>query len=314
MGADLAVLGIDGGRTGCRVVAATAGGRRLAAGPGLGRLAGPDAVAQLHRALAPTLAALGTDALRVRTVCAGLTGLGEVPAAAAAVACELRALTGAERVVVAGDMITSYVGALGLTAGVMVAAGSGVVATAVAADGRVARADGWGFILGDHGSGFQIGQQGLAGALRHRDGRGGSAELARRAKLAFGPLEGIAGEVYGAPNPAGMVAGFATEVLDAAAGGDPAAAAIVASAARDLGATAVAAARALPAPLPRPLSWTGRLFLARELMLAPFLAHVAESMPSLEPRPPIGDALDGALLLADAPRRHLLADHVVELT
>lgn len=312
MGADV-LLGIDGGRTGCRIVAASAAGRRTAEGPGLGRLAGPDAVAQLHRALAPTLAALGVDALRVAAVCAGLTGLGEVPAAAAAVARELRAMTGAQRVIVAGDMITSYAGVLGLTAGVMVAAGSGVVATAVSAGGQVARADGWGFILGDHGSGFQIGQQGLAGALRHRDGRGGSAELARRAERAFGPLDAIAGTVYGDPNPAGLVASFATEVLDAAGEGDSAAAAIVASAVRELAATAVAAARAMPAPASRPLSWTGRLFRSRDLVLTPFLTHVEESMPSLEPRPPRGDALDGALLLATAPRPHLLADHVVEL-
>lgn len=51
--------------------------------------------------------------------------------------------------------------AFGKESGVVVIAGTGSVVYARSRDGRTARVGGWGYLLGDEGSGFALGQQGL---------------------------------------------------------------------------------------------------------------------------------------------------------
>lgn len=59
------------------------------------------------------------------------------------------------------------------------------------------RADGWGHLLGDCGSGAWIGRAGLEAAMRAYDGRsGGSAALLARAEKLFGPAAGLPGALY----------------------------------------------------------------------------------------------------------------------
>ena len=84
------------------------------------------------------------------------------------------------------------------------------------------------------------------------------------------------------------------------------------SAAAELAATALAAAARACAPgEAATLSWTGSLFDATDLLLEPFLAHLAAARrghggPALEARPPLGSALDGGYRLASAPPGHPL--------
>ena len=196
------VLLIDGGQSGCR--ARRPDGSELH-GPGLPRR-GRD-----YGGLRPLLDA------DVELVAAGLTGFDGDAAAVA------RAL--GVPVIVSNDAVTAHLGALGGEPGVVIVAGTGVIALAVAADGRWARADGYGALLGDDGGGYWIGRRGLAAALRARDGRpGGSSELLRRAEARFG--ERIVPAVYDAPDPVAAIAAFALDVADAARAGDDVAAAI----------------------------------------------------------------------------------------
>jgi glucosamine kinase len=269
--------------------------------------------------------------------------------AAAVVAAAVHGLVPARRVLVTSDVVTGYLGALGFGPGVVVAAGTGVIALGVGGQ-TLARVDGWGHMLGDAGSGYDIGRRGLAAALRAHDGRGGSALLAELAADAFGPLDGVVAAVYGAANPVGVVAGFADQVARAARAGDPVARALWADAAAEIAATALAAAAracAPPAPParsappagsagsagsaagpdpaeppappagaadgagpdpaePAAISWTGGLFDAVDLLLEPFLEHVAAGRPDLRARPPLGSALDGGRRLAVAPAGHPL--------
>ena len=89
------------------------------------------------------------------------------------------------------------------------------------------------------------------------------------------------------------IAAFARDVADAARAGDPLAATIWSDAARELAATARAAAGALPGPAA--LAYSGGLFAAGELLLAPLRAE----LPDL--RPPLGVPLDGAARLLERP-------------
>jgi N-acetylglucosamine kinase-like BadF-type ATPase len=70
--------------------------------------------------------------------------------------------------------------------GVVVICGQGTNAAGIAPDGRTIRLDALGSISGDWGGGTDVGWEGLAGAVRARDGRGPRTRLERDVPAAFG--------------------------------------------------------------------------------------------------------------------------------
>ncbi|MGO8948146.1 MAG: N-acetylglucosamine kinase [Ktedonobacterales bacterium] len=64
------------------------------------------------------------------------------------------------------------------TVGVALIAGTGAIAVGRDGSGNYKRASGWGHILGDEGSGYDIGRQALQAAVRALDGRGEPTALA----------------------------------------------------------------------------------------------------------------------------------------
>jgi glucosamine kinase len=315
---ELTCLVVDAGRTGCRVALYAGGQPAVATGPGLPGVADGDGSAEpLVSVVKALLDNLPMPAGELDAICVGMTGILRPGPAAAAVAEALGALLPARRVLVTSDVVTSYCGAVGLGDGVAVAAGTGSITLGVGSLG-VARVDGWGYLLGDAGSGYEIGRRGLESALRAHDGRDGSALLADLAADAFGSLDEVVPAVYGAANPVSVVAAFAEQVATAARAGDRAALEIWSAAATALAESALAAAaRACDPMAPATLSWTGSLFEAADLMLEPFLAQVAAGSgaraEALEPRPPFGTALDGGYLLAGAPGDHPLLRELVHV-
>ncbi len=59
-------------------------------------------------------------------------------------------------------------------------AGTGSIAVGCNSEGRTARSGGWGYLLGDEGSGYQIGQAALQAITRAADGRGKATRLLPR--------------------------------------------------------------------------------------------------------------------------------------
>jgi N-acetylglucosamine kinase-like BadF-type ATPase len=292
-------LVIDGGQSGCRA-AYLEGSQVLATATaaGLRRDARSDPRLYLQ-VLRHAVARLDPRPTAVAVVAAGLTGFDGSAEAARAVADAVATLVSAERVLVTSDAVTSYLGAIGTRPGVVVAAGTGAIALAADGDGRVARSDGWGYLLGDDGGAFAIGRRGLRSALRDHDGRGGSTALRQRAEARFGSLHAITRRVYDGGDPVAAVAAFATEVAEAARAGDAEAASVWGRAARELAAAvAAAAAQIFPAGAPVMVSWTGSVFSAHDLLAGPFARHVAEQLPQARLLAPHGTALDGAALLA----------------
>ncbi|MGI5292276.1 N-acetylglucosamine kinase [Nonomuraea polychroma] len=202
-----------------------------------------------------------------------------------------------DTLVVAGDMVTTHVGALGFRPGVVVAAGTGVITLGTDLNDVWNQADGWGHLLGDYGGGAWVGMQGLHAALRAHDRRaGGSTALLERMTARFGDPLDLVALVYESGSAAHHLASFAPYVAEAARVGDPVARRIWTEAGRQLGQTAVAAAAALE-PV---FSWGGRLFDAADLLMKPFQATVRESLPGARFAPPLGTSADGALALAKA--------------
>ncbi|MFI6412042.1 BadF/BadG/BcrA/BcrD ATPase family protein [Streptomyces sp. NPDC050585] len=314
------VLGVDSGGSGFRVaLAAVAPGER----PTAGRRGAAGAVARvvgsrefgtpvptgpggidarwLVERLVPVARELLDDAgagglrpVAAAVGAAGMAGLGDglralLPGA-------LGAALGVRRLALASDAVTAYAGALGTVPGTVVAAGTGLVALGTDLV-RWRRADGWGHLLGDCGSGAWIGRAGLEAALRAHDGRrGGSPALLARAEALFGPAAGLPGRLYPRTDRAAVLASFAPEVARCAAD-DPVAADVLVCAARHI---AEAAAAVHPAGGAGDVALTGGLFRIGDPLLVPLREELARQLPGVRPVSAAGDPLSGALALAAA--------------
>ncbi|AKJ14743.1 ATPase [Streptomyces incarnatus] len=201
---------------------------------------------------------------------------------------------GVRRVALAADAVTAYVGALGPRPGAVLAAGTGLIAVGTDLTAW-RRADGWGHLLGDCGSGAWIGRAGLEAALRAHDGRdGGSAPLLSRTEEQFGPAHGLPGLLYPRTDRPAVLASFAPQVA-ACAAHDPIAAGILRAAARHM---AESVAAVCPADGEPRMALTGGLFRLGEPLLAPLREELARRLPHARQVPAEGDPLHGSVRLA----------------
>jgi N-acetylglucosamine kinase-like BadF-type ATPase len=129
---------------------------------------------------------------------------------------------------------------------VVAIAGTGSVAFAQCADGRRTRAGGWGYIVGDEGSAYDIACQALNAVLKAFDGRGPPTALTPALLAACGAAQppDLVGYVYGSGVDRHALARLAVHVSRAADEGDVVAMAILDRAGDELAALAAAAARA----------------------------------------------------------------------
>jgi N-acetylglucosamine kinase-like BadF-type ATPase len=302
------VLGVDSGGSGVRVAICRADGSAaspvaVSARPALIGERGIDAASLLGLALPlarDLMSAAGAGSIGAACVgAAGMATLGDdlraVLPAALADGLGVRALA------LAGDAVTAYAGALGLRPGVVVAAGTGMIALGTGADGTGwRRADGWGHLLGDAGGGSWIGQAGLDAAMRAHDGRaGGSAALLARARERFGEMETLPGLLYPRADRPAVLASFAPEVARCAEA-DPVASEILRRAATHI---LESAAAVRPGPGAVDVALTGGLFKMGEPLLGPLRDQAEWLLPDAELVPAAGSPLDGALLIAGAVRR-----------
>lgn len=123
-------------------------------------------------------------------------------------------------IVPSSDLEIALVGSLGQRQGILLLAGTGSAVYGVAPGGRRLQIGGWGYLLGDEGSGYWIGSQLLRHIIARHD-RGASCEddaLTRACLDALGlmePRELIAWLYRSKEAPAPRVASLAELVLDA---------------------------------------------------------------------------------------------------
>ncbi|MET8826910.1 BadF/BadG/BcrA/BcrD ATPase family protein [Streptomyces sp. NPDC004610] len=294
------VLAVDSGGSGLRVVVGTAARGALAQRASTEPVrTGPRGIDPDHLLgqLVPMVRSLAdeTGFTALRTAAIGAAGLGTLGnALRAELPGALHRAFGTDTVALAADAVTGYIGALGERPGVVVAAGTGLIAVGMDLS-RWRRADGWGHLLGDSGGGAWIGRAGLQAALRAYDGRpGGSERLMARAEAEFGPLAGLPGQVYPRPDRPAVLASFAPQVA-ACADEDPMAAEILRAAA---GHMADAAAAVCPGTDDARVALTGGLFKMGPPLLRPLEAALAERLPHAPLTRAEGDPLHGALHLA----------------
>lgn len=295
---DHIVVAADVGQSGTRVAVSDSAGCRVV--PARPLQYGENVMEALGEILLDALAdGFGGRPIRFDTLCAGVTGLNGRAPQPADLLVRLHEAAGVTHVVLADDSVTSYLGALGIAPGAVVAAGTGAVTLAADGRGAYAHVDGAGHLIGDAGGGYWIGRAGLESAWRAADGRHGSAALLAAAVEHLGELRSLPADLAKRADRVEMIAGFAKVVASVATAGDELAMGIWAAAADELAASAAAAlAVSGLASKSVPVSAVGSLTAAGELLLAPFREALARRCPTAQYVAPQGTALDGALSLA----------------
>ena len=149
----------------------------------------------------------------------------------------VRRILPAPRILVHNDAIIALAGGVGRLYGVVIIAGTGAIAYGVNARGLTRRASGWGHLLGDEGSGYDVGLQALHAVLRAHDGRGPATAL-RELVLDHWGLdrpESLIGLVYAPEFPRRRIATLLPLVEQAAGAGDAVARNLLLAAGRELG-------------------------------------------------------------------------------
>ena len=295
----MADLAIDIGQTQARIRVVR--GDRLGQGLTIDGFAyGSDPLDTIARIVEQATERLGLST--ISAVAVGTTGLyGHVPAVDD-LQSRLHRSVGTTFVAVADDAVTAYLGARGDEDGVVVAAGTGIVGLAHGPEGA-ARVDGVGGMIGDEGSGWWIGRQGLIAAISAADGRwNASPALLARLEARFGAVSAFPAQLAAETSPVAVVASFAKDVADAARDGDAIAARIWEQAGDHIG--GVIAAGVSRAGLGDDVEWTliGRLSAATDLLKPGLDSRLTALLPYSRHVLPIGQPLDGVsrLLTIDA--------------
>ena len=166
------VLGIDAGGTKTRALLADETGRVIAGAHGDGANLRTHGELEVEKVLHSVIETAEAQAgFRAEALALGIAGA-DRPEDHAVLRDILRRIGFKNRVVVANDARIAFVAGSALRVGLALVCGTGSIAWGRNARGEIARAGGWGWHLGDEGSGFWIGEHAIRDVLRAADGRG----------------------------------------------------------------------------------------------------------------------------------------------
>jgi N-acetylglucosamine kinase-like BadF-type ATPase len=230
------VLGLDAGGTKTVCLLADEHGTVLssARGPGANLQAQGELEVEkvLHGVMEEALA--GRD-LVPAAVCLGIAGV-DRPDDAAIMRSIMRRIGYRRRTLIVNDALVALTAGAGDGPGIVVICGTGSICYGRNEQGQAARSGGWGYILGDEGSGYWIGRHALAAVVRHADGRGPATSLTALALDHFRVrrVDDLVQEVHLRDPRRARVASLGGAVQAALETGDPVAREIVDAGAREL--------------------------------------------------------------------------------
>jgi N-acetylglucosamine kinase len=302
--ADIYFLGIDGGGTKTAAVLLDENGQEIArAVSGSSNFFSVGltvAEASLREVIGKVLSVAGLAAVDVTAAGVGMAGAGR-PDDRQVVQDLMARIVPFPKVVITHDAETALVGAVGRRHGVVLIAGTGAIAYGVNARGESHRVDGWGYLLGDEGSAYWIGLEGLRAVFRAHDGRGPATVLTDTLlkHLDVPEVEALVAQVYACDFGAPQIAALATLVSQAARDGDVAALGILRQTGRHLGEAACAVVRGLKiADEAFEVVLLGGVLRSRGLVWEIVVAALKEIAPRARVVEPRQDAAVGAALLA----------------
>jgi len=233
-------LGLDGGGTKTQAVLIDGCAReiaRAASGPSNYHSVGQAAAqASLGNAIDKVLSSAAAHWEAVGAIGLGMAGIGR-PKDHQVLRSLLAGIAPSLPLAITHDAETALVGGIGRRYGVALIAGTGAIAYGVNALGETRRADGWGYLLGDDGSGYWIGREALRATARACDGREPPSLLQGLilAKLNIRACSELVDRVYAPGLTVPQIAALAPTVHSAAQQDDPVARDILCRAGERLG-------------------------------------------------------------------------------
>ncbi len=271
-------------------ILARADGPGAAVRPGRA-LASAGMIAEVVRRALANLGRLSGDVLLV-----GAAGAGRDPERTE-LAKALRGENLASRIEVTTDIELALAGGFERGPGIVVSAGTGSIAVGRDAKGARRRIGGYGWQMGDEGSGYAIGRAALGAVSRAHDGRSPRTALADSVLSATRSADFDALVRWAASASPSEIASLAPQVLEVAATGDPLAQGIADYAARELSQLAICLLPQLDAEPPVGVALTGGLLSRDRPLRRAVLGRLGEE-PGLRPMDGSVDAVVGALRLA----------------
>ncbi len=297
------IIGIDGGGTHTRAQLADTRGNVLGAGEAASSnpmVHGVDAAQrELDLAIARAFANAQRPRERAAALCMGLGGAGRAREQQELIAWARRDI--AERVEVVNDGEIVLAAGTPENWGVAVIAGTGSFVWGRNRAGETARAGGWGYLIGDEGSGFDIARCALRAATQYADGRGEQTNLLNTI-LEFWKLDApqeIVTRVYRSGLTHADIAKLAPLVVQQAELGDRVASRLLNDAADELARGVAAVSRALHFDSTIfPLALTGGVLLGAEFYRQQFLRALQKEQCACEPIARVHQPVMGAVRLA----------------
>ena len=275
--------GIDGGGTKTTVVLVDASGTeraRVTSSTSNVAVIGHEAAGRVLRLAIEAATGLAHDDARIAGAWFGLSG-GDQLADQARLRPFVDALVPEITMTNDAELI---LGALPGSIGVAIVSGTGSIAFGRNAAGDRVRSGGWGQIIGDEGSGYDLAQRMFDAFAREVDGRGPATSLTVRLRehLSLAAPHQLIAYVYRPETSKGDLAALSHIVVDEAERGDPVAMKIITESAGQLAETAAAAAHKLRFHQRLPLALTGGLLVNVEQFRTVVLGILSQEWPDID--------------------------------
>jgi N-acetylglucosamine kinase-like BadF-type ATPase len=241
------VIGIDAGGTKTVCHLADGEGQLLSASRGGGANLQALGELEVEKVLYQVMQdVLGDGAIVPTAICLGIAGV-DRPDDAAIVRGIMRRIGHQARVLIVNDALVALEAGAPGEPGVVIVSGTGSIAYGRNRAHEAARAGGWGYVLGDEGSGYWIGRAALRAVLRESDQRGQKTALTPLLLQHFGiaRAQQLLHEVYYSNLRPAAIGSLAQCVEAASRQGDSAAIGILRAAANELEACGLTVARRL---------------------------------------------------------------------
>ena len=188
--------------------------------------------------------AIGDRDVIPAAICLGIAGV-DRPDDAVVVRGIMKRIGYKARVLVVNDALVALEAGAPGQPGVVIISGTGSISYGRNAQGVAARSGGWGYVLGDEGSGYWIGRAALRAVLRAEDRRGQGTALTPLLLAHFGVdrPQGLIHEVYHSNLKPSAIGSLAQCVHQAFTKGDEVAVGILRGAANELESSAMSVAR-----------------------------------------------------------------------
>lgn len=231
-------VGIDGGGSKTAAIIANADGsivRTTLQGPGNITLLGVDGTRQLVRAVLSDLLA-DQPVSSIAAITFAFAGAGRLKAAGDVHFDQLMNEFGICRYTLKSDSESLHYSIFGDGNGILMLSGTGSICRFRADDGVLRKVGGWGYLLGDEGSGFDIGRQAIRHAVMEADlGKPpGALTIALLAQYQVNQPNDLIVSIYGKAQPQQLIASCARTVQRLAQEGNAEASKILSNAAKSL--------------------------------------------------------------------------------